>query len=137
MIVIALAASVRKLQHVSWLTYAGFISIYAAVLIVVIGVTQRNRPAAAPQEGDYDLGYYAINNPGFVAGMAASSIIFYSSAGTSAFLPIISEMRNPKDYKKALYVCMSVVTGSYLCFSLVVYRWCGQWVANPSLGVGS
>lgn len=22
----------------------------------------------------------------------------------------------------------------YLSFSLVVYRWCGQWVANPSLG---
>jgi hypothetical protein len=136
MVVIALTASVRKLQHVGWLTYAGFISIYVAVLVVVIGVTQRDRPAAAPQEGPYELGYHVINNPGFAAGMVASSTIFYSSAGTSAFLPVISEMRNPKDYKKSLYLCMTVVTGSYLCFSLVVYRWCGQWVAVPSLGVG-
>ncbi|RFU28986.1 hypothetical protein B7463_g7359, partial [Scytalidium lignicola] len=134
MIVIALAASIRKLQHVGWLTYAGFVSIYVAILVVVIGVTQRDRPAAAPQEGPYELGYYAIRNPGFAAGMVASSTIFYSSAGTSAFLPVISEMRNPKDYKKSLYLCMTVVTGSYLCFSLVVYRWCGQWVATPSLG---
>lgn len=134
-VVVALAASVRKLQHVGWLTYAGFVSIYIAVLVVVIGVTQRDRPAAAPQEGPYDLGYYAINNPGFAGGMVASSTIFYSSSGTSAFLPVISEMRNPRDYKKALYLCMTVVTGSYLCFSLVVYRWCGQWVAVPSLGV--
>lgn len=134
-VVIIATASVRKLQHVGWLTYAGFISIYAAVLIVVIGVTTRDRPAAAPQEGPYELGYAAINNPGFAAGMVASSTIFVSTAGTSAFIPVMSEMRNPKDYKKALYLCMIVVNASYLAFSLVVYRWCGQWVASPSLGV--
>lgn len=31
-------------------------------------------------------------------------------------------------------VVVSIVTASYLSFSLVVYRWCGQWVASPSLG---
>lgn len=134
-VIIILTASVRKLQHLGWLTYAGFVSIYVAVFIVVVGVTQRSRPAAAPQSGTYVLGYYAINNPGFAAGMVASSTIFVSSAGTSGFLPIVSEMRNPRDYKKALYLCMGLVTASYLCFSLVVYRWCGQWVASPSLGV--
>lgn len=128
-------ASFRKFTHIGWITYIGFASIYIAVLIVVIGVTTRDRPAAAPQEGPFDLGYLKVNNPGFAAGMVASSTIFVSSAGTSAFLPIISEMRNPKDYKKALYPCMALVTASYLAFSLVVYRWCGQWVASPSLGV--
>ncbi|KAL4948747.1 transmembrane amino acid transporter protein-domain-containing protein [Aspergillus filifer] len=133
-VVIVATASVRKLEHVGWLSYAGFLSIYVAVLIVVIGVTVQDRPAAAPQEGPYELGYVNINNPGFAAGMVASCTIFVSSAGTSAFLPVISEMKNPKDYKKALYLCMSLVTASYLAFSLVVYRWCGQWVASPSLG---
>ncbi|OGM41657.1 integral membrane protein [Aspergillus bombycis] len=66
--------------------------------------------------------------------MVASCTIFVSSAGTSAFLPVISEMRNPKDYKKPLYFCMALITASYLTFSLVVYRWCGKWVASPSLG---
>lgn len=134
-VVIVATASVRKLQHVGWLTYAGFVSIYAAVLIVVIGVTTRERPAAAPQEGPYELGFRAVNNPGFAMGMVASSTIFVSTAGTSAFIPVMSEMRNPKDYKKALYLCMIIVNASYLAFSLVVYRWCGQWVASPSLGV--
>ncbi|KAJ9630452.1 hypothetical protein H2203_000973 [Taxawa tesnikishii (nom. ined.)] len=99
-IVCALTASVRKLHQFGWLTYAGFASVYIAVLIVVIGVTQRDRPAAAPQTGPYELGYYAIAYPSFASGMVASSTIFYSSAGTSAFLPVISEMRNPKDYKR-------------------------------------
>jgi amino acid transporter len=67
--------------------------------------------------------------------MTASATIFVSSAGTSAFVPVIAEMRNPKDFNKALYVCMGIVNAAYLSFSLVVYRWCGQWVASPSLGV--
>jgi hypothetical protein len=29
---------------------------------------------------------------------------------------------------------MAFVQSTYLCFSLVVYRWCGQWVASPSIG---
>jgi len=67
-------------------------------------------------------------------GIAAAANIFISSSGSSAFIPVISEMRNPKDYNKAVYVCMAVTNGSYLTFSLIVYKYCGQWVASPSLG---
>lgn len=66
--------------------------------------------------------------------MVATCSIFVSYSGTSAFLPVISEMREPRDFRKSLYLCMSIVIASYLTFSLVVYRWCGQWVASPSLG---
>lgn len=99
-----------------------------------IGVTQRDRPAAAPQTGDYEFGYSVIGNPTFVTGITSVATIFCSGAGTSAFLPVISEMRKPRDYNKAVYLCMAIVTASYLTFSLVVYRYCGQWVASPSLG---
>lgn len=136
-VIIALPSSMRKFHNIGWVTYIGFVSIYAAVLIVVIGVTQRDRPAAAPSTGDFDLGFHAIRNPSFAAGMVAASTIFYSSSGTSAFLPIMSEMRNPRDYKKALYLCMIVVNTSYIAFSMVLYRWCGKWIADPSLGVCS
>ncbi|TKA30575.1 hypothetical protein B0A54_15160 [Friedmanniomyces endolithicus] len=115
-------------------TWAGFTSIFIAVFIVVVAVTLRDRPASAPQTGDFELGYYAIAYPTFASGMVASCTIFVSSAGTSAFLPVISEMRNPRDYRKSLFVCMGIVNAAYLSFSLVVYRWCGSWVASPSLG---
>lgn len=101
---------------------------------MVIAVTTRNRPAAAPATGEYDLGFYAVAYPSFAAGMVATCTVFVSSAGTSAFLPVISEMKNPRDFRKALFLCMSLITAAYLAFSLVVYRWCGQWVASPSLG---
>lgn len=129
-------ASLRKFEKIAWLTWAGFISIFVAVFIVVVGVTQRpnGRPAAAPQTGDFDFGYHVIGTPTFVAGMTSVASIFCSGAGTSAFLPVISEMRRPRDYKKSVYLCMGIVTASYLSFSLVVYRYCGKWVASPSLG---
>lgn len=70
-----------------------------------MGVTTLDRPAAAPQTGDYDLGYHVINNPTFISAITSVSTIFVSSAGSNAFMPVISEMKNPKDYKKAVYLC--------------------------------
>lgn len=134
-VLVAICASVRKFHELGWLTFAGFISIFIAVLMIVIAVTLRDRPAAAPQSGPFDLGYYAIPpTVTFGVGMASTCTIFISTAGTSAFLPVISEMREPKDYRKAVYICMGFVTSSYLCFGLVVYKWCGAYVASPSLG---
>ena len=97
-------------------------------------MTTRDRPAAAPQTGDYELGYHVIAHPTFAAGITSVATIFSAGAGTSAFIPVISEMRKPRDYNKAVYLSMAIVSASYLTFSLVVYRWCGQWVASPSLG---
>jgi hypothetical protein len=42
-------------------------------------VTTLDRPAAAPQTGDFDLGYSVIAHPTFIAGMTASATIFISS----------------------------------------------------------
>ncbi|OAL04555.1 hypothetical protein IQ06DRAFT_373953 [Phaeosphaeriaceae sp. SRC1lsM3a] len=133
-VLVVACASVRKFEKIGWLSWVGFISVYVAVFIVVVGVTTRDRPAAAPQTGDYEFGFHTIAYPTFQVGMTATATIFISSAGTSAFLPVISEMRNPLDYNKAVYLCMSVVQASYLTFSLVVYYYCGKWVTDPSLG---
>ncbi|KAH7092567.1 transmembrane amino acid transporter protein-domain-containing protein [Paraphoma chrysanthemicola] len=133
-VLVVASASVRKFEKVGWLSWAGFFSVYIAVFIVVVGVTTRDRPAAAPPTGEYDFGYHAIAYPSFMVGMTATATIFVSSAGTSAFLPVISEMRNPRDYNKSVYLCMSIVQASYLTFSLVVYKYCGKWVTDPSLG---
>ncbi|OAL44931.1 hypothetical protein IQ07DRAFT_662444 [Pyrenochaeta sp. DS3sAY3a] len=133
-IMIGVCASVRKFEKIAWITWAGFISVFVAVFIVVVGVTTLDRPAAAPQTGDFDFGYHVISHPTFAAGITAASTIFCSGAGTSAFLPVMSEMKNPRDFSKAVNWTMGIVTAAYLSFSLVVYKYCGKWVASPSLG---
>ncbi|KPI38301.1 N amino acid transport system protein [Cyphellophora attinorum] len=135
MIIVATMASVRTFQNIGWLGWVGFISIYSAVFILVVAVTQVDRPAAAPKEGPIDLDYVTWGvAPTFAAGMVATTTIFVSSAGTSAFIPVIAEMRRPSEFNKALYLCMFFVTASYLTFASVIYAWCGVYITAPALG---
>ena len=58
----------------------------------------------------------------------------FAYAGTPAFFSIISEMRNPRDYTKSMVVCQSTVTATYIAIGIVVYYYCGSYVASPALG---
>jgi hypothetical protein len=58
--------------------------------------------------------------------------LFTARPRTFAFLPVISEMRRPKVYNKALYLSMGIATVTYLTFGLVIHYHCGKWVATPS-----
>lgn len=136
MILTIMFASIRKISHLSWVMWIGFFSILAAVLIVVIGVSLTDRPAAAPQEGDFDLGFSALPAAatGFTSAFSASLAIFSSSANTPGYIPVLAEMKRPQDYNKALFICMAFINSAYLAFSTIVFYYCGQWVASPALG---
>ncbi|KAK9414086.1 putative Amino acid transporter transmembrane domain-containing protein [Seiridium unicorne] len=127
-------SAVRTFSRLGWLTWAGFITFFIAVFIFVVAVTQQDRPAAAPQSGPFELGWNAMAYPTFAAGMTASANIFICGSGASMYLPVISEMRRPQDYRKACYVTGLLVGAMYLAFSLVIYRYCGQWLTTPAFG---
>ncbi|KAL4917392.1 transmembrane amino acid transporter protein-domain-containing protein [Aspergillus aurantiobrunneus] len=132
--VVTIFASLRTFAHIGWATWVGFASLYVAVLIIVIASTLQSRPAAAPPVGEFDLGFRAIGDPDFISGITACVTIFVSSAGTSAFIPVLAEMRKPQDYRKSVYLSMGLSTASYVTFALVIYAWCGKWIASPALG---
>lgn len=81
-------------------------------------------------ESDYKL----FGNPSFVDAMTAVSTICLTYAGTPAFFNIISEMRDPRLYNRALWICQVVVTVIYIVVGTVVYYYCGSYVASPALG---
>lgn len=125
---------IRTWGKMTWPLLIGFISVMAGVLVVVVGVTTLDRPAAAPQTGPYELGFYAIGSPDFISGVTAACTIMVSSCGSPGYLPVIAEMKRPKDFKKAAIIVAITVGSVYLSFSMVLYKWCGQWIASPSLG---
>ncbi|KAE9371649.1 hypothetical protein N431DRAFT_441621 [Stipitochalara longipes BDJ] len=125
---------IRTWGKMTWPLTIGFVSVMAGVLVVVIGVTTKSRPAAAPQTGPYELGFYAIAHPTFTAGITAACSIMVSSCGCPGYIPVIAEMRRPQDFKKAAIIVAALVGSIYLSFSMVLYYWCGQWIASPSLG---
>ncbi|KAH8656574.1 transmembrane amino acid transporter protein-domain-containing protein [Tricladium varicosporioides] len=134
MIMTIMFSCIRTWGKMTWPLTIGFISVMAGVLVVVIGVTLNSRPAAAPQTGPYELGFSAIAHPTFVAGITAACAIFVSSCGCPGYIPVIAEMRKPKDFKKSAIIVAILVGSIYLSFSMVIYRWAGVWIASPSLG---
>ncbi|RKU44409.1 hypothetical protein DL546_006028 [Coniochaeta pulveracea] len=129
----ALAASIRTLGKLAILTWIGFASIFTAVFIVVVGVTQVDRPAAAPKDGSYSLNVVAVGAPGFVAGLTAAINLFAGYGSTPTFIPVIAEMKVPQRFPRALFTSQGALMACYLSFGTVVYIYCGQYVASPAL----
>lgn len=135
-VVIAAVGSIRKMEKTAWISWIGFFSILAAILVVLVGTAIRSRPAAAPSTGSYDLGFRALPSAStsFAQAWSASLVIYASSANTSGYVPVISEMRNPQHYFRSVYCTMIWIIISYMVIGLVMFRYAGQWLATPALG---
>jgi hypothetical protein len=133
-VLVTACSSVRTFSKLGWITWFGMITFTIGVLVFTVAVTQQDRPAAAPPTGDFDLGWTVIANPGFVLGMVSSANLFICTSGSSMFLPVISEMRRPQDYRKACLWAGLIVGMLYLTLSLVIYRYCGNWLSVPAFG---
>jgi amino acid permease len=101
---------------------------------LTISVAVQDRPATAPQSGPWSSDWHVSNSPGFAEGISAISSIVFAFSGTPGFFGIVSEMKQPKNYTKAMIICQSVVTATYIIIGVVVYYFCGSYVASPALG---
>ena len=95
----------------------------------------QDRPADAPRtpgpfKSDFDL----IGHPQPAEAFASISAIIFAFSGTPAYFNIVSEMREPKHYTRALIICQVVMTVVYVTIGVVVYYFCGSYVASPALG---
>ena len=103
-------------------------------MILTIAVGVQDRPAAAPEDVPWKSDYKITNNPSFADASAAVSSLVFAYAGTPAFFSIVSEMRDPRHYTRSLVICQTGVTITYITVGVVVYYYCGSFVASPALG---
>lgn len=147
-------SSIRTLGKITLLAWAGCGSIIIAsryqaqhhvnvfhranmclsVLVVTIAVGIQDRPAAAPQQGPWSSDWKLVGEPTFTEAISAIGSIVFAYAGTPAFFSIVAEMKDPRQYTKALVVCQSTITVVYIVIGIVVYYFCGSYVASPALG---
>ncbi|RMJ25845.1 amino acid transporter [Aspergillus sp. HF37] len=124
-LVVSLVANLpRTLKHVSTMSIASFISVFAAVLITMIGVGVQ-RPGvgrAAVVETDLYHAFIAVLN------------IVFSFSGHVAFFAFISELEDPAEYPKALCLLQGTDISLYLVTAVVIYCYAGQEVTSPALG---
>ncbi|KAE8376618.1 transmembrane amino acid transporter protein-domain-containing protein [Aspergillus bertholletiae] len=127
-------SSIRTLGHITWLAWVGLVCILTAILMVTIAVGVEERPASAPQEGVWVSDYKIVQNPSFSEAITAVSSLVFAYSGTPGFFNIVSEMRDPRHYTRALLICQASVTAIYITIGCVVYYYCGSYVASPALG---
>lgn len=96
-----------------------------------MGIEEKPEDAPpGPWESDFNL----FGNRTFPNAASALSSLVFAYAGTPAFFSIVSEMREPRHYTRSLIICQSTVTITYLVIGIVVYYFCGSYVASPALG---
>ena len=105
-----------------------------AVIILTIAVGTQDRPSEAPQTGDWHKELVYFGNPSFAEASAAVSSIVLAYAGVAGTWALVSEMRDPRLYARAVYISQTLATVTYLIIGSVVYYYCGQYVATPALG---
>ncbi|KAL4888173.1 transmembrane amino acid transporter protein-domain-containing protein [Aspergillus ambiguus] len=127
MVVSFLLSLPRTLEKVSWLSLVSFISIVTAVLITMIGVGVSHPGEKVEAVVDTDLyhGFTAVTN------------IVFAFCGHAAFFGLAAELKDPRDYPKALMLLQGTDISLYLIAAVVIYRYGGADVASPALGSAS
>ena len=91
----------------------------------------QDRPAEAPQEGPWIKEVIVAANPGFVDALNAVNTVVLSYGGVSAYVSVAGEMKNPREYAKAMFASHTFMTAVYLVISCVCYHYVGQYIASP------
>ncbi|KAJ9609013.1 hypothetical protein H2200_006784 [Cladophialophora chaetospira] len=124
----------RTLKHLSYYSIASFISIIGAVMITMIGVS-----ITKPGMVNGVIAPRLWPRPGltFFAGFNAVSNMVFAYAGHVAFFTFISELRDPRDFPKALAFLQCSDISMYIITAVVVYYYAGNNVASPALDSAS
>lgn len=105
--------------------FIAFVSILTAVIITMIAV------------GIQDHGYSnlraTVDTDLYHAFTAVTNIVFAYCAHV-AFFGLLAEMREPRDFPKALYMLQTFEIIFYVVAAVVIYYYVGNSVASPALG---
>ncbi|KKK21388.1 hypothetical protein AOCH_000715 [Aspergillus ochraceoroseus] len=118
----------RTAAKVSYLSIGSFLSVFSAVMIVVVAVgVERPWKGGINAVADTNL-YHAF--------LAVCNIVF-SFSGHVAFFSFIAELKDPREYPKSLFLLQGTDTCLYIVSSVVIYYYAGPGVTSPALGSAS
>ncbi|CAD6889866.1 unnamed protein product [Tilletia laevis] len=125
----------RKLDHVAWMGVASAASMFISILLVLIfsGI-QGKHPANATEE-NYTITITAFAPKGttFVQGFNAMLNIIFTWVGQCLYPSMIAELRDPREFGKALYVVTAVEFVLFSVVGITVYALTGQFAGAPAV----
>lgn len=127
----------RSYKLFAWQAAISFTSIFTVVIIAMIasGITgPQNKPVDAPPKELNAFGASDHIPHNFLAGVMMLTNLFVSFGASPAYLPVMAEMRERKNFPRSLGLLVAISTMLYLIVGGVINRNLGQYTKSPSLG---
>jgi len=105
-----------------------------SVFTLTIATGVQDRPADAPQFGEWKSDWKVVGNPSFAEAMSAVASLVLAYGGLPAYFSIVSEMKDPRYYTRSVLFCQGTATIVYIIIGVIVYYFCGSYVGSPALG---
>lgn len=116
-------------------TASAFFTFVSVLLATIFAAIQSNPAGYTPETGDPIVSAVPVVGTTFVNGLGAFLNISYTFIGQITLPSFIAEMRDPRDFPKALWAC---TIAEIILFSIVggiVYAYVGtQYVTAPAFG---
>mmetsp|Transcript_7567 Transcript_7567/g.46552 ORF Transcript_7567/g.46552 Transcript_7567/m.46552 type:complete len:484 (-) Transcript_7567:1361-2812(-) len=117
----------RTLHHMRWILYLSLVCIIVPVTTTLIDVPLRERGIASNIK--------AFNSSDFKGTLVAILDMVFAFGGHSLFFVFLAEMREPRDFKKALYWSQAFAISFFVTVGLVLYLYGGDSVSAPALNM--
>lgn len=123
----------REMNKIAYAGWVGMGCVFTAIMVLTIAVLVQDRPASAPP-GPVHKEVYVVNHTQFYVAISACATQVFSLLGNVTFYSIGAEMKNPRDFPKAVMAGQMFVFVSYVFVGCCVYAKLGQYIASPALG---
>ncbi|CAO1623198.1 unnamed protein product [Sympodiomycopsis kandeliae] len=123
----------RQLSKIAWLGWIGVTCVILAIWILTIAMLTKDFPLTElGQVGA--VSHPAVKETRFADAAAAVTTQLFACLATATFYSISAEMREPRDFTKAVCAGQGFVIANYIIISCIVYAKAGQFIASPALG---
>ncbi|KAK3343387.1 transmembrane amino acid transporter [Lasiosphaeria hispida] len=143
----SILGQVRTLRRFSWLAF-GAVGLNCVIMLLCVGVVVNSPPNFVSTMAQYgpDFGPgpiakfagfppdgYASGGLGFVGTLNGLLQAVFAYGGCMLFVAFLAEMRQPRDFWKALVCAELFIYILYVAFGLFVYSFQGQFALNPAM----
>ncbi|KAH3673366.1 hypothetical protein WICMUC_003685 [Wickerhamomyces mucosus] len=125
----------RTFSHMSLVGIFSAVTMFLAVLLSLIFAGIQEHPDKYVETAPVVYRLWPEKGTSFVSGCAAMLNIVYTFVGQITYPSFISEMKNPKDFKKALNVVTTIEVIVFALAGSIIYVYVGdEYITAPAFG---
>ncbi|KAI5464984.1 transmembrane amino acid transporter protein-domain-containing protein [Mariannaea sp. PMI_226] len=126
----------RTFNMLSKLGFGSAFFTFISVLLATAFAGAQGKPAGYPLKGEPIISVWTPSTTTLVTGMSAFMNMSYTFIGQTTLPSFIAEMRDPRDFPKALWACTIAEIITFSVVGSVIYVYTGdQYMVTPAFGI--